>query len=121
MEDQNKWNFYVPLIRSVNIIQIIFSVLVTFAASITALQAILKEPNLPVIVTGTLIVTSPIVYSGISLWLFINIGKLEPMAWKAQMIFSSVSLLMFPVGTIAHGIILYGLTRKDTKKLFKLA
>ncbi|MBF0253043.1 MAG: hypothetical protein HQL29_04425 [Candidatus Omnitrophica bacterium] len=120
MEDQNKWNFYIPFTQSVNVIQIIFAVVITFMASMTVFQAFTTTPTFPVILTGLLIVISPIVYSSISLWLFIRIGKLDPLARKAQIIFSSVSLLMFPIGTIAHGIILYGLTREETKRSFKL-
>ncbi len=56
-----------------------------------------------------------------TIWVIINLRKLNPSARTGQIIISIIGLLGIPIGTVIHGVILYFMFRQDTKEAFGIS
>ena len=115
---KDKWPFSVTVARIVNLLQICISGFLAFLMiSVTIPQismGIALKDMLPVLIFISVLA----LITAIFVWLFINLGKLNPAARRVQIFFSIIGLLGLPIGTILHGIILIGMFREDTKEAF---
>jgi len=53
-------------------------------------------------------------------WLFRGLGRYNQAARRVQIFFSIIGLLLFPVGTLLHAIVLHSLFKSDVKEAYKL-
>ena len=112
---KDKWPFSVTVARIVDLLQVCLGIiLILLIISVAIPQMSMGIPLLPVLILLAILT----LITAIFVWLFINIGKLNPSARRVQILFSILGLLEFPIGTILHGIILVGMFREDTKEAF---
>ena len=62
-----------------------------------------------------------LVMTAFTIWVIVNLRKLNPSARTGQIIISIIGLLGIPIGTVIHGVILYFMFRQDTKEAFGIS
>jgi hypothetical protein len=118
--ETKKWPFGIVLARIIDLIQVVICI------AIVGLLAAIAIPNIAMgkpsanITPVIFLLCVCVVFAAVFLWLFINLGKLNPAARRVQIIVSILGLFSFPLGTILHGLILYSMFRPDTKQAFGL-
>lgn len=113
------WNAAPQIVKGARFVNI-FSFMLLFLITLAVLSVALGDVqagDLPMILT---ISTLCVVLTGVFFWLAIALRNASKAAWTAQIVVSSIGLLLFPPGTIIHGYILSKWFQPETKAWFGL-
>jgi hypothetical protein len=116
--EAKKWPFSIVLARIIDLIQAVICIAIIGLMTAIAIPNIAMGKPATNILPMVFLLGVCLVFGVIFLWLFINLGRLNPAARRVQIFVSIIGLFSFPIGTIFHGIILYGMFRQDTKEAF---